>query len=166
MQVEASGLALSGETSTYRCWGGTLQPVQNLRSSCSSQLDPTKTVIRILKPANQVLYIITFRSLSKPHLLFLQFKVFFHQDLSITLESMWIISNSSGKYTGSRFMFFCNIYNLHIFNVLSQKACDQTCLLHAAVVILVITILHWPDDPFQNCLRNKNSLKDYTLKDA
>lgn len=60
--------------------------------------------------------------------------------------------------------FWDNIYNLTIFDVVSQKACDQTCLLHAAVVILILTIWHWPNDPFQDGLRNKNSLKNYKLK--
>ena len=32
------------------------------------------------------------------------------------------------------------------------------------MVILSLTICHWPDDPFQDGLRNKNSLTDYKLK--
>ena len=78
---------------------------------------------------------------------------------------MWIISKSSRRYTLFRSLFFWdNIYNLTIFDVVSQKACDQACLLHAAVVILILTIWHWPDDPFEDGLRNKNSLKNYKLK--
>ena len=63
-------------------------------------------------------------------------------------------------------VFWDNIYNLTIFNVVSQKACDQVCLLQAAVaiLILILTIQQWSDDSFQDGLRNKNTLKTVNWK--
>ena len=63
-------------------------------------------------------------------------------------------------------VFWDNIYNLTIFNVVSQKACDQVCLLQAAVaiLILILTIQQWSDDSFQDGLRNKNTLKTVNCK--